>query len=88
MEGVRVKPKPRVSGLEPESRATCSSQRLLRASSMTALIIHPGSRLHGAANRPGLLSAPRCTALLPQRLAWLRLGLGCSSFLSSAPTPP
>lgn len=78
MEGVRVKR--RVSGLEPESRAPGSSQRLLRASTTTALITHPGS---------WPLVCPQRHSPPPSELAWLRLGwaVGFPQLAPSHPRP-
>lgn len=72
----------RVKGLEPESRAPCSSS----GSAQGRPPQHPqdpGGR--ELPRRSGLLSPLICSALLPERLIWLRLGLGCSCH-SSAPT--
>lgn len=75
MGGVRVKL--RVSDLEPESRAPGSSQRLLRASTMTALFTHPGS---------WPLVCPQRHSPPPSEAGLAQAGLGCR--VSSALTPP
>lgn len=77
MEGVRVKL--RVSGLEPESRVPGSSQRLLRASTMTALITHPGS---------WPLVCPQRHSPPPSEAGLAQAGLGLGYRVSSARLPP
>lgn len=70
----------RVRGLEPESRAPCTSP-----SSAQGPPPQDPWDPRELPRRSGLLSPLPCSALLPERLAWLRLGPGCSCH-SSAPT--